>query len=135
MQAGPRPSHCSIALPSSSSSGFLSIWSHSQIMFLPLSELTPSQRHFYQSRGKGEARIWGGFKGLGKNLPLGISFLHLPGINCPMEMEALQLGEELLRAKHVEAATLLVPPRCRNWVLKGPGRGGESALSRGPMPG
>ena len=73
----------------------------------------------------------GGFEGLGENLPLGISFLHLPGINCPMEMEALQLGGELLRAKHVEAKMLLVPPHCRNGVLKGPGKGEESSLSHG----
>lgn len=64
-------------------------------------------------RAKEKLGFLGGFKGLGKNLPLGISFFHLRGINCAMAMEALQLGGELLRAKHVEAKTLLVPPHCR----------------------
>jgi len=45
-----------------------------------------------------------------------------------METEALQLSGKLLGAKHVEAKPLLVPPCCRNGVLKGPGKGGESSV-------
>lgn len=85
--------------------------------------------------GSEQGRSWdlGGFKRLGKNLPPGISFLHLPGINCVMEVEALQLHGELLRAKRVEAKTLPVPPRCGHGVLKGPRKGEESSLSCGSM--
>lgn len=52
-----------------------------------------------------------------------------------MEVEALQLHGELLRAKRVEAKTLPVPPRCGNGVLKGPGKGEESSLPCGSMEG
>ena len=69
MQPGPCPC-CLIALLNSPSSGLLSAWSHSRIVFPPLSELTPSQRHFCQSEGKGEARIWG-FQGISKEFASG----------------------------------------------------------------
>lgn len=36
VQPGCRPSHCLIALPSFSTSSFLSAWSHSRIVFPPL---------------------------------------------------------------------------------------------------
>lgn len=135
VQPGPRPSRCLIALPSFSTSSLLPAWSRSRIVFPPL-RANPVPETLLSVSGQGRSRDLGrGFKGLGKNLPLGISFLHLPGINCPLEMEALQLGGELLRAKCVEAKMLPVPPCCRNWVLKGPGKGEESSLSRGPMQG
>lgn len=117
----PQLSHLALSSARPAGSGF------------PLHELTPSQEHFYQAPGTEEAGIWEGVKRLGKNLPPGISFLHLPGINCAIEVEALQLHGELLRATRVEANPLPVPPRCGNAVLKGPREGEESSLSRGSM--
>lgn len=88
---------------------------------------------FISPRAREKPGFGRGLKELGKNLPLGISFLHPPGINQPME--ASQLGGRLLRVKHVEAKRLLALPRCRNCVLKGPGKGEELCLSCGPMKG
>lgn len=59
--------------PPSVTSSFLPSWSHSGSCF-PLSEPTPSQRHFYQSQGKGEAGIWEGVEGIRKEFASGNLF-------------------------------------------------------------
>lgn len=43
---------------------------------------SPVPETCYQIQVRRETGIQGSFKGLGKNLPLGNSFLHLPGLNC-----------------------------------------------------
>lgn len=80
---------CSTALPCSPT------WLSSPALLagsgFPLPELNPFPETLLSGSGQGRSRDLGGFKRLGKNLPPGISFLRLPGINCAMEVEALQL--------------------------------------------
>lgn len=110
--AGERSRVSATALLGCPPQGFLSTWRRSHDVFPPPPR-SPHPRETFISLRAREEPGFGGVQGIRKEFACGNLFPPSAWDKL-RETEALQLGGELLRAKHVEPKTLLVPRQRRN---------------------